>query len=99
MLELIIPILSLLIISIIGYLLSKKDSAQEKQIEDLYDKHETDAAKLQSLEVKIAENHYQKNELDVKFDKLETIFRNGIDKLVERFDHLSSVLLEHISKE
>lgn len=82
----IIAIIGAVIIGVMGYLLAKKDAAQEAQLEDLYKKHEADASKLQILEVKIAENHYPKAEinqivenlkkyLDDRFDRIEMMSR------------------------
>lgn len=82
----IIAIIGAIIIGVMGYLLAKKDAAQEAQLEDLYKKHEADASKLQILEVKIAENHYPKTEinqivenlkkyLDDRFDRIEMMSR------------------------
>lgn len=57
-------------IPIFGWLLSSKDRQQEKALDtlqanitDLYGKHETDAAKLATLETKVAENHPQREEV------------------------------------
>ncbi len=69
----------------IGYLLSRKDTAQEMQIADLFVKHEADALRLQSLEVKIAENHYPKSEINSFFEH----FKNYLD---ERFDRLEKAM-------
>lgn len=75
------------VVSVIGYLLSRKDTAQEAQIYELYHKHEEDAARLQALEIRIAGSHYQKPEVDRLLDK----FKGYLD---EKF-----LALEHLVKE
>ena len=69
---------------VVGYLLIKKDATQEASIVDLYKKHEDDSRKLATLEVKIAENHYPKGELDRMFDRLTTTINQRFDQLQTR---------------
>ncbi len=69
------------LIAVMGYLLSKKDATQEAKIDDLYTKHEADAAKLQSLEVKIAENHYPKSEINQIVDSLKKYLDDRFDRI------------------
>lgn len=76
-------------------LLKMKDAAQAKQIDLLFDKHDEDAKKLADLELKIAQNHYVKGELDTKFDKLERAFVEGFKALGDKFDKLSTTLMRH----
>ncbi len=83
------------IITIIRHQLNKRDEVQEAMIKDLYEKHQKDADKLVDLELKIAEKHYQKPELDQKFERLETAFNKGFDDLGKRFDRLSDALLRN----
>lgn len=96
--------------TVVWYLLKQKDDKQQKELEaiqaemkkafeDLYTKHNSDVEKLRDLEVKIASDHYKKSELDQRFDRLETNIREGFKSLGDRFDKLSSALLDHISKE
>lgn len=65
----------LVIASVIGYLLDRKDAAQQKEISDLKvahakdierltKLHEEDAQALQTLQVKLAAEHYPKGEVD-----------------------------------
>jgi L-cysteine desulfidase len=72
-------------IAVIGYLLSKKDAHQENMIDALFKKHDEDASRLQTLEIKIAETHYQKPEVDRLFDK----FKGYLD---EKFTSIESIL-------
>lgn len=87
------------VFGIIFYLLKQKDTIQGKHIEKLYTMHDRDAEALQELKLKIAENHYPKTELDVKFLGLETATRDGFQTLGIKFDKLSDALVSHITKE
>ena len=77
----IIELVGGVVIAIMGYLLSKKDAAQESQLEDLYKKHEADATKLQILEVKIAENHYPKTEINAIVENLKKYLDDRFDRI------------------
>lgn len=85
--------------SIIGWFLRNKDTEQAAQIRRLFEKHDADADALQELRVQIAAKHYERPELDAKFDRLDATFRDGFDKLGAKFDRLSDALTNHISKE
>jgi hypothetical protein len=87
-LSVIIELVGGVVIAIMGYLFSKKDAAQESQLEDLYIKHEADAAKLQSLEIKIAENHYPKSEINQIVDSLKKYLDDRFDR-IEKMGRLS----------
>lgn len=89
----------------VAWLLKNKDAAQakqictmEKQIELLFEKHDQDASALQDLRVQIAAKHYERPELDAKFDKLDRTFRDGFHDLGNRFDKLSDVLIQHMTE-
>lgn len=94
------------IFSIIGWLLKnavaaqkEKTSEQTKLIETLFRKHDEDARRLDELRLEIARKHYVKEELDSRFDKLETTTRRGFEVLTDKFDDLAKALLAHIQKE
>ena len=70
-----------IVIGVMGYLLAKKDAAQEAQLEDLYKKHDADATKLQTLEVKIAENHYPKTEINAIVENLKKYLDDRFDRI------------------
>lgn len=87
-----------IVFSIIGYLLSRKDSAQSKEIadlesrhtkliDDLYTKHRVDVEKLAALELQIARNHYEKGEVTAMF----TTFKAYLD---EKFTELKASIHE-----
>lgn len=88
-----------IVISVIGWLLRNKDAEQASSIRLLFEKHDNDALALQELRVQIAAKHYERPELDAKFDRLDATFRDGFDKLGQKFDRLSDTLSGHISKE
>jgi hypothetical protein len=77
----IIGVVGAIVVGIMGYLLAKKDAAQEAQLEDLYKKHEADASKLQTLEVKIAENHYPKTEINAIVENLKKYLDDRFDRI------------------
>ena len=95
-----------LLSSLVGvflWLLKNKDMAQAKeitelhlQVETLFRKHDVDAAALQELRVTIASNHYERTELDRKFDKMEATFASGFDSLGKKFDKLADTLINHL---
>ena len=101
----ILSILGILIVPAITYLLNKKDAAQEKEIAELqatckllFKKHDDDAAALVLLQRQIDKEHYVKPELDARFQSLESTFRTGMHDLGAKFDRLSNLLVEHITK-
>ena len=86
--------------SIVGYLLAQKDKQQEEEIngikgdiKTLFNKHDIDAEALQDLRVQIAAKHYERPELDAKFDKLENTVKEGFLSLGARLDKLNDALL------
>jgi hypothetical protein len=87
------------VFTIMWWLLRSKDKKQEDEITLLFQKHDADAQRLQDLELEIAKKHYIKDELDIKFDKMENTFRSGFDGLGAKFDNLSSALIAHMMKE
>ena len=83
------------ILSIILGFLKHQNQQQSKQIDTLFIKHDEDVAKLSNLELRIAQDHYLKSELDPKFEKLERAFVEGFKELGSKFDKLSERLLRH----
>lgn len=55
-------------------------------------KHEADVRELAELRERIAREHYVKQELDNKFDKLERAFTDGFKDLGAKLDRLSEVM-------
>lgn len=81
------------IFTVVWFLLRQKDAAQAAQIALLFSKHDDDAQRLADLELKIAERHYQKAELDSKFERLEQSLRDGLGELGKKFDRLAEALI------
>lgn len=101
----IIAILGILIVPAMAHLLNKKDAAQEKEITALqelvrllFKKHDDDVAALVLLQRQIDKEHYVKPELDARFQSLESTFRSGMHDLGAKFDRLSNLLMEHVTK-
>ena len=92
--EWLIPMAASGVLGVIAWLLKNKDAAQEKQISELWDKHNEDSRALQDLRVQIAQSYYVKHELDMRFDKLESAFRDGFKELGEKFDKLAERLVK-----
>jgi hypothetical protein len=64
----------------------------------LFELHDRDAAALNDLKLQIANEHYQKRELDGKFDKLDITFRDGLKNLGDKFDNFSQSMLEYMAE-
>jgi len=81
--------------ALIWSLLHQRDAKQGEEIRDLYEKHSRDVDRLQALELEIAKKHYERPELDSKFDRLEQSIREGLRELSGKFDKLAEVLALH----
>jgi uncharacterized coiled-coil protein SlyX len=73
--------------SAFGYLLSRKDSHQADQITDLFRKHETDASRLQDLEIKVAADHYPKHEINAILSQLRSYLDEKFDRIEKALEH------------
>lgn len=74
--------------ALVSYLLQQKDAQQQRDIQELYRKHESDAAALQRLELHVAGEHYKRAELDARFDRLEESVRSELRDLGKKIDLL-----------
>jgi hypothetical protein len=92
--EWIAPTIIGIIVSVVGYLLAAKDSAQEKQITELWNKHNEDADRLNGLTSRVDREYYVKHELDARFDKLEQDLKDVFRELGDKFDCFAERLLE-----
>ena len=86
-------------VSVIGWFLRQKDEQQAKAIALLFQKHDEDAKSLADLRLEIAREHYLKHELDARFLSLEQTFKHGMADLGAKFDRLSEILIDHVTKE
>lgn len=66
----------------------------QKDSQKLFELHDRDAANLNELRLMIANEHYPKKELDIRFEKLDVTFREGFKDLGDRFDRLTTALLK-----
>lgn len=87
------------LIAVVGYLLRQKDEEQAKSIALLFKKHDEDSERLNRFELRIAQEHYIKPELDNKFEKLENAFKHGFETLGGKFDNLAGVIVAHVARE
>ena len=83
--------------AVLWWLLRQKDSAQQKQISMLFEKHDEDAKRLQDLELDIAKHHYLKVELDPKFDRLAASFRTDMEALGSKVEKLTDAVVRRVS--
>ncbi len=68
-------------------------------IKTLFDKHDQDVQRLVEVELSIAQKHYQKTELDGRFERLEAAFRDGFANIGSKLDRLSEALTDHIRRD
>ena len=68
---------------------------QAKQIALLFAKHEEDACRLDQFQLQIAREHYVKQELDTRFDRLESAFAKGFSEMGSKIDKLSDVMIHN----
>lgn len=85
------------LVAVVWYLLRQKDARQEEAIQALWREHDKDKGDLQALKLQIAKEHYSKSELDVKFDKLEGIFQEGLKDLGRKLEALTDTINKHIN--
>lgn len=69
-----------------------------KHRDNHYRQHDEDSKALQMLREQIAREHYQKHELDQKFEKLEATTREGLASVVSEIRRLSDAMLRHLSE-
>ena len=60
----------------------------------LFKKHDEDEKALNSFELQIARTHYIKDELDVKFNKLELSFKESFKEVQIKLDKVIDILVE-----
>ena len=91
--------------AVLFWLLRNKDAVQQaeiaklqlkcdKEVNTLWEKHDEDAKRLQDLELDIAKRHYVKDELDNRFERLESSIRVGLDQLGAKVDRLSEAIIK-----
>lgn len=88
--------LTTVLIGLVGWLLSNKDTKQAQEIDILFKKHDEDAAALAALRIEIAKEHYLKHELDDRFRSLEQAIKESSATLGSQFDNLAKTLVSHL---
>lgn len=71
----------------------EKFATQDRFLNNLFELHKTDADELTALRLTIAEKHYQKDELDIRFDRMEKANEKWFTKLFDKVDALSNTVL------
>lgn len=84
------------IFTVLWYLLRQKDAAQEEAIKKLFQLHDSNAIGLSDLRLQIAQGHYNKDELNVKFDKLDNSFKDGFKQLGDKLEEFNRTLIQYI---
>lgn len=80
---------------VLWWLLRQKDAAQQRAIDLLWEKHDTDAKDLETLKLQVAGEHYKRSELDSRFEKLQDTFREEIRSLGAEVKALTAAILEN----
>lgn len=76
------------------YLQLKEET--DKAVALLFEKHDEDVSELNDLKLLIASKHYERTDLDAKFDRMEATFKSGFIELGAKFDKLTDVLTKHM---
>lgn len=91
---------------IIGWLLARKDDAQEKEIvtmkkyfEAVFTKLDANANNLADFKTYVAGEHYKARTIDEKFDKIETTFKDGFREMGTKLDKVADAMMRHIEGE
>jgi hypothetical protein len=84
--------------AVIGWLISRSVDANEKSVELLFKKHDSDVGELQKLREMVIGQHYRRDELDVKFEKLDDTFKSGFRDMGDKLDKLTTTLISHLGE-
>ena len=83
----------------------QRDQESKNSIALLFKKHNKDVEQLNALKLTISSRHYERADLDVKFDKMEETFRTSfrdvgtdIKDMGKEFDQLNNTLIDYISR-
>lgn len=66
----------------------ESSAAKQTSIDLLWEKHDEDAKRLDEFQLEIAKKHYERTELDQRFDRLEKAISQGLEKLGEKIDKM-----------
>jgi len=95
----IIPTIVVVVTGVLGWLLARKDEQQQKDITNLYQLHKEDSMKLEALQRELDREHYRKNELDSKFDRLDDSIQAGFQGIRNDVKEMLQTLHNHITAE
>jgi hypothetical protein len=84
-----------IIFSVIGYLLADKDRKQGAETEKMFMLHHRLKEEISLFQLKVAENHYPKNELDRRFDHLNHTITVGFSKISGEVHEMNKAIQEH----
>jgi len=73
-----------------GYLLSGRHKSNESAIAILFKKHDEDVSELSNLKIEIAKKHYEREDINAMFGKIEKTVSDGFIMLGAKFDTLST---------
>lgn len=71
----------------------------KNDIDILHRMHKEDVAKLEDLQREVDREHYRKNELDNKFDKLDNSIQAGFAGLRSDMKEMMAVFNQHVTEE
>jgi len=80
------------VFALLWYLLKRKDEAQERHINILFAKIHDSETKVGDLRLEIAKDHYLKDEVERRFEKLEKTFKEGFEAINMRLEKLTDIL-------
>ena len=90
---------------IIGWLITRQIDGIKEEIKDLktainelWKARQDDVAAHRDLREIVAGRHYERDELDAKFDKLEGTFKDGFKDMGAKFDRMADALMTHLAK-
>lgn len=86
-----------LVFSVIGYLLASKDKKQSEDVEKLYGLCHKLKDDMSTFQLKVAENHYPKNELDKRFDQLTHTITVGFSELSREVREMNKIMHDHFT--
>jgi len=88
-----------LIFGVVGWLLAAKDRKQAAEIDKLFVLIKDEAEKRTALQLYIAGKHYERHELDSKFERLDTTIKDGFLSMRQDIKDLMKEVRHHIDRE
>ncbi len=88
-----------LVFGVVGWLLAAKDKKQAAEIDKLFAMVKEESEKRAALQLYIAGKHYERHELDSKFDKLDSSIKDGFTNLRQDMKEMMKELRHHVEHE